>query len=121
MAPRAIMGRAVAGIRSKPVLGDHMIIKRSNDIIEESIEDMNDDEHEYTRKYNSGFKQGARLPKVTEGLKDEFDDNQRSNDAFEVAKRESGLHTNFENDHMSIEHEDLSVSYQEELRGGSGL
>ena len=59
MAQRAIMvGRGVSGIRSKPVLGDHMIIKRNNDIIEESIEDLNDDEHEYTGKFNSGYKSG---------------------------------------------------------------
>lgn len=57
MAQRAIMvGRGVSGIRSKPVLGDHMIIKRNNDIIEESIEDMNDDDHEYAQKFNSGYK-----------------------------------------------------------------
>ena len=99
-----------------------MIIKRSNDIIEESIEDMNDDEHEYSRKYSSGVKQGPRLAKVTEGIKDEFDENQQSNDAFEVGKRESALHNNFENDHASIEQENLSVSYHEEAdRSGNGL
>ena len=37
--------RGVQVIRSKPVLGDHnMIIERNNDIIEESIEDLNDDD-----------------------------------------------------------------------------
>lgn len=121
MAQRAIMvGRGVSGIRSKPVLGDHMIIKRSNDIIEESIEDMNDDEHDYGGKY-SGQKQGPRLSKVTEGLKDEFDDNEQSNDAFDAAKREDGPQDS-ENDHLSIEQENLSVSYREEMnRGGPGM
>jgi len=88
-----------------------MIIKRDNDIIEESIEDMNDDEHEYTRKFNSGYKSGVRMSKVTEVLKDEFDENQPIDEAFEMAKRDNVQHNNFDNYRMSIEHEDLSVSY----------
>lgn len=77
MAQRAIMvgrGVGVSGIRSKPVIGDHMIIKRNNEIIEESLEDLNEDEADYTRKFNSGYKPVVRISKISEVMKDELDE-----------------------------------------------
>lgn len=58
---RGIIGGASGtGIRSKPVVADHMIINRRNDIPEED-EDI-DDEHEYNKKYISGHsKLGTRI------------------------------------------------------------
>ena len=48
--------RKFTGIRSKPVLGDHRLMRGGNGIIEESLEDLNDDENECARRNYEKFR-----------------------------------------------------------------
>ena len=99
--------RKFTGIRSKPVLGDHGLMRGGNGIIEESLEDLNDDENECARRNYEKFRD-AHDPQYRK--KSKLDKNKIEHGEQSIHKDDSDMEHDHKDDN-SIDQENLSVSY----------